>query len=100
MSYEHCDTHDREATNGCPDCVREEIVSEYGIAPHELDPLIDQLCAFLEQTRVAGLCPPVTDKCVRDIGGAAREVLVHRALGSCTEWREVLEPPKGARDGA
>ncbi len=23
MSYEHCDTHDEEATNGCESCIRE-----------------------------------------------------------------------------
>lgn len=27
VSYEHCDTHDKDATNGCPDCESEDTES-------------------------------------------------------------------------
>ena len=35
MSYEHCDTHDCDATNGCPQCGR--YVNEYLALQHDPD---------------------------------------------------------------
>ena len=36
MSYEHCDKHDEDATNGCPDCAIEDVREDYGLAPADV----------------------------------------------------------------
>ena len=37
MSYEHCDKHDMDATNGCEGCFREEVEEVVDTLPRPLE---------------------------------------------------------------
>lgn len=87
MSYEHCDRHNRDATNGCPECEYEKREVEFEGAPRPwrlIDDLEYDAGCLVVDAGGSQVCVP----CCYQMGK-----LIVRVANATHEWRPVPEHP-------